>query len=146
MSITIERLNLNHIDGLERIENECFSEPWSRNALQELLSCDYAVYLVAMLDGSIAGYIGMYTSFDVGAINNIGVLSAFRRKGVGEKLLAALCEYSKENGITTLTLEVRRSNAAAIALYEKFGFRMVAERKNYYKKPAEDALLYNLDL
>ncbi len=146
MDIKIVKLNPSHIDGLESVENSCFSEPWSRKSLEDLLTCDYAVYFVAECDGEVAGYAGMYVSLDTGSINNIGVLENFRRKGIAAKLLSALVEHSRNNGITLMCLEVRISNAPAIALYEKFGFKMVAKRRNYYKKPTEDALLYNLEL
>lgn len=140
----IERLSASHIDGLERIENECFSEPWSRKALEDLILCDYAVYFVAVDDdGTVVGYCGMYVSFEVGSINNIGVLRSYRRQGVGALLLSHLCTYCESNGIALLTLEVRESNIPAISLYSRFGFEKVGERKNYYRKPTENGLLYN---
>ena len=146
--IEILRLGACHIDGMEKIENICFSEPWSKKALEELLLCDYAVYFVAYDrdNGTVAGYGGMYVSVDCGAINNIGVLPEYRRQGLGERLLGSLTEYSENNGITLMTLEVRESNAPAIALYEKHGFVLVGTRKNYYKKPTENGLLYNKEI
>lgn len=148
MSIIYEKLNFSHIDGLEIIENECFSEPWSRKSLEELLYCDYAVYFVATdrETNKVAGYIGMYVSLDTGNINNVGVLPEYRRMGIGYGLLSELIRYSGKCGITLLTLEVRESNLAAIALYEKFGFKTVGIRKNYYKKPTENGLLYNKEI
>jgi len=133
---------------MEVIENTCFSEPWSRMSLEELLSCEYAVYFVAYDSekNTVAGYGGMYVSVDVGAVNNIGVMPEYRRRGIGEKLLGALEEYSVKNDITLLTLEVRASNTPAIGLYEKHGFEKVGTRKNYYKKPTEDGLLYNKEI
>ena len=147
-SIVIERLNSSHIDGMEIIENTCFSEPWSRRSLEELPDCDYAVYFVARdtESGAIAGYAGMYVSVDTGNINNIGVLTGFRREGIGERLLCELLNYSRENGIVLLTLEVRESNTPAISLYEKLGFLKVGVRKNYYRSPTENGLLYNREL
>lgn len=147
MEIKIERLASHHLDGLCEIENTCFSEPWSRNSLVALFECDYAVYFVATDEnGKVCGYCGMYTSFEVGAINNVGVLPEYRRNGIAAKLLSELVSYSKKNGISTITLEVRSSNTNAIALYKKQGFSLVGTRKNYYKKPTEDALLYNLEI
>ncbi len=147
MEIKIEKLSPYHIDGLCEIENACFSEPWSRNSLAALTECDYAVYFVATDEKDrVCGYCGMYTSFEVGAINNVGVLPEYRRNGIADKLLSELISYSKNNGITLITLEVRSSNTGAIALYEKHSFSLVGVRKNYYKKPTEDALLYNLEI
>lgn len=147
MEIKIERLAPHHTDGLCEIENTCFSEPWSRDSLAALTKCDYAVYFVATDENcKVCGYCGMYTSFEVGAINNVGVLPEYRRNGIADKLLSELISYSKNNGISIITLEVRTSNTSAIALYEKHGFSLVGKRKSYYKKPTEDALLYNLEI
>lgn len=148
MSIIYERLCPSHIDGMEIIENTCFSEPWSRKSLEGLLTCDYAVYFAAKASdsGDIAGYAGMYVSFDVGSINNVGVLPQYRRLGIGAGLIGELCKYCIGNDISLLTLEVRESNAPAIGLYEKLGFKCVGVRKNYYKKPCENGLLYNLEI
>ncbi|MBE6704208.1 MAG: ribosomal-protein-alanine N-acetyltransferase [Ruminococcaceae bacterium] len=148
MSIVYERLMPSHIDGMEVIENLCFSEPWSRRSLEELLDCEYAVYFVAKDEesGTVAGYAGMYVSLDVGNINNVGVLPQFRRCGIGKRLMNELCSYCKNNSITLLTLEVRESNLPAIGLYESLGFENVGVRKNYYKKPSENGVLYNLEI
>ena len=96
--------------------------------------------------GTVAGYAGMYVSFDVGNINNVGVLPQFRRCGIGKRLMNELCSYCKNNSITLLTLEVRESNIPAIGLYESLGFVNVGVRKNYYKKPSENGVLYNLEI
>ena len=146
MKTVIEKICERHVDALWEIEKECFSEPWSRNALLDVISNQYAVYLVAVCDGVVAGYVGMYTSFEVGAINNIAVSEKFRRRGVAKQLLCALIEHSRKSGMTTLTLEVRMSNLAAISLYESFGFTLCGQRRGFYKKPLEDALIYNLEL
>ena len=148
MPIIYEKLNPTHIEGLAAIENECFQEPWSKKSLEELLYCDYAVYFVAKDSeaNKVAGYIGMYVSLDTGNINNVGVLPEYRRKGIGYGLISELVRYSKESDITLLTLEVRQSNLPAIALYEKFSFKKVGIRKNYYKKPTENGLLYNKEI
>ena len=148
MPIIYEKLNSSHIDGLETIEKQCFSEPWSRKSLEELLCCDYAVYFVAKDSetNKVAGYIGMYVSLDTGNINNVGVLSEYRRMGIGYGLISELVRHSVKCGITLLTLEVRESNLSAILLYEKFGFEKVGVRKNYYKKPTENGLLYNKEI
>lgn len=148
MSVKIERLNQCHINDVSEIENICFTEPWSKKALEDLLTCNYAVYFAAIDDISkkAVGYCGMYVSFEIGAINNIGVLPQYRNCGIASKLLYSLYDYSLMNGIDILTLEVRKSNVPAIKLYEKFGFKKVGERKNYYKKPTEDGIIYNFEI
>lgn len=147
MGIAIRALSAEHICGLEKIENECFSEPWSKKSLEELLDCSYAVYFVAEdEERGVVGYGGMYVLADTGAINNIGVLSEYRRCGIASRLLEALITASEERGLCDMTLEVRQSNLAAIGLYEKYGFKKDGIRRNYYKKPTENAVLYTLTL
>ena len=73
------------------------------------------------------------------SINNVGVLEDLRRRGIARALMERL--LADLSAAQSVTLEVRRSNAAAIALYESFGFERVGERKNFYSQPTEDALL-----
>ncbi len=144
--VEILPLSPEYIDDIIQVEKECFSEPWSKEAFRELLTHDHAVYFTAVKENSAIGYVGMYKSFDEGAITNIAVHPHYRGRKVATKLLSALIGYCKENGIATLSLEVRKSNKSAISLYEKFGFTLVGERKGFYRKPTEDALLYNLNV
>ena len=147
MALKLERLDVRHIGGMVRIENECFSEPWAEKALCELVDCPYAVYFVAVDEnGNAAGYGGMYILGDIGSINNIGVLPEYRRQHIGSRLLEALIEYARENCLSALELEVRQSNLGAVSLYEKHGFAEVGRRRGFYRKPTEDAVLYNLEI
>ncbi len=142
--IEIEKFNLSHLDGVCRVENECFEIPWSRQSLKEQTDNPNAVYFVLKEDGEVAGYGGMWHIIDEGDITNIGILKAKRRKGYGGMLLKKLISYMEENGLNALNLEVRVSNKAAIALYKKYGFYEVGLRKNYYNGK-EDALLLRRD-
>lgn len=90
----------------------------------------------------IVGYAGCWIVVDEATIVNIAVSPEWRRKKIGERLLVALLELAKSKGANKVTLEVRCSNEAAIKLYEKFGFTMIAMRKNYYQNPVEDAYVY----
>ena len=81
----------------------------------------------------------MMTVLDEGYISNVAVSPAFRRRGIASALIRALLDRARERNLSFVTLEVRESNAAAIALYEGFGFRPVGRRKNYYDAPKEDA-------
>ncbi|MBQ6570373.1 MAG: ribosomal protein S18-alanine N-acetyltransferase [Clostridia bacterium] len=132
-------MNSTHIDDLAEIERACFSEPWSREGIAAELSNPNAVFYVAVQDGKAVGYGGMHHIVDVCYIANIAVLPEARRCGIGKKLLTALCDYAKEAGAAEITLEVRQSNRAAIDLYVKMGFETVGKRKDFYKKPTEDA-------
>ncbi len=112
--------------------------------LREELWNDSAVVIVAEgADGTVLGYAGLQTVLDEGYLNNVAVAPRFRRQGVADELIAAFVRFGQAR-LAFLTLEVRASNAAAIALYEKHGFQPVGRRKDYYDDPAEDAVLMTL--
>lgn len=130
-----------HLDRMEELEQLCFSVPWSRAALENELQNPNARYVVCELDGRVAGYIGVLLAADVCDITNVAVDPVFRRRHLATQMLDELLRQVPFWGITTLTLEVRESNAPARAFYEKNGFVPVGRRKNYYEKPVEDAIL-----
>lgn len=126
------------------LEQLCFSHPWSEKAILEEAQRGY--FVAAYLDGAFAGYAGMTEVLDECGICNVAVMPECRRHGIGEALVADLIRRARETNAFVIMLEVRRSNAPAIKLYEKMGFELVGERKNFYDKPKEDALLYNFYL
>ena len=130
-----------HLDEVAAIENDCFSHPWSRRSLESELQNETSRFLVAVEDGKVIGYIGMSAVLDEGYLFNVAVDSHYRKKGVGSALVRELVTWCQKHDFAFLTLEVRESNAPAIALYSRFGFVRVGERKNYYSDPAENALL-----
>jgi ribosomal-protein-alanine N-acetyltransferase len=132
------------VGEVARLEKECFAIPWSLKGLREELVNPLAVFLVATLDGTVAGYAGMHHVLDEGYIANIAVGEAHRGRGVASALLDAFLTYARENQMTLLTLEVRPSNKAALALYAKYGFQEEGRRRDYYRNPTEDALLLTL--
>jgi ribosomal-protein-alanine N-acetyltransferase len=123
------------------LEALCFSTPWSENSIQSELENPYSIWLVALEENTLAGYLGVQFGPDGGDIMTIATDPAFRGKGVGRLLLTAMTGLLREKQLGWLTLEVRPSNTPAIKLYESFGFRQVGRRPNYYKNPREDALL-----
>ena len=127
------------------IENESFSDPWSEKSFRDSLLDEKNGYLVAEVDGKIAGYCGLWGIAGEGDIYNVAVKKEFRRKHIGEALLKTLIQQSIERGITSFTLEVRASNEPAIKLYESLGFHGVGIRKDFYTKPKEDAVIMWLD-
>lgn len=132
-----------HLDRLEQLERMCFSRPWSKKMLAEELDNQCAAFLVAVEPESekAVGYAGLLVVADEGYITNVAVDPSCRRQGVAAQLLQVFDNFAKGNHLAFLTLEVRPSNAAAIALYEGFGFREVGRRRNYYDLPKEDALI-----
>ena len=132
-----------HLDRLEQLERMCFSRPWSKKMLAEELDNQCAAFLVAVEPETekAVGYAGLLVVADEGYITNVAVDPSCRRQGVAAQLLQVFDNFAKGNHLAFLTLEVRPSNAAAIALYEGFGFREVWRRRNYYDLPKEDALI-----
>ena len=98
-------------------------------------------YLVAEQDGKVLGYAGVLVMADEGYITNVAVFPEYRRHGIGAAIIEVFMNFARGNDLAFLTLEVRPSNTAAIALYEGFGFEEVGRRKNYYDLPKEDALI-----
>ncbi len=124
------------------IERLCFPDPWSLESVEfELEQNPRAFYVVAERQGTVVGYAGLWWIEDEGHITNVAVMPGFRNRKIALGIIKALLEHTAEAGIRHYTLEVRRSNEAAIGLYEKFGFRVEGVRKNYYKFEKEDALI-----
>lgn len=135
-----ELIRKEHLSGAARLEALCFSEPWSENSLRLLLS-DGGVGFVCVCDGEVVAYGGMLCVLDEGQITNIAVDPEYRRRGLGREIVSALIGYAEENGIASISLEVRSSNAPAVALYSSLGFEIVGERRNFYRAPIENALV-----
>lgn len=145
MNYKLTPMTAEHIPQIAALEKACFSHPWTQSMLQEELWNDAAVIIAAETeDGTILGYAGLQTVLDEGYINNVAVSPAFRRQGVAGALIQAFIRFGQAK-LAFLTLEVRASNAPAIALYEKYGFQKVGRRKNYYDDPKEDAILMTLE-
>ena len=130
-----------HIHGIAEMEKLCFSDPWSVNSITAELNNPLSLWIVAMDEDKLVGYVGSQSVMGWSDMMNLAVLPEYRRMGIGEALVEALTEKLKEKENTCLTLEVRASNDPAIALYHKLGFVQVGRRPNYYRNPKEDALI-----
>lgn len=141
MYYQIVPMDRSHIPQIAQLEQICFSVPWTENMLTDALFDPQACFLVAEDDeGNVVGYAGLHVVLDEGYIDNVAVEPDARRHGVASALLEVLCRFGAAK-LAFLTLEVRSSNAAAIGLYEKHGFRRAGLRPNYYQKPKEDAVI-----
>ncbi|MBE6750527.1 MAG: ribosomal-protein-alanine N-acetyltransferase [Ruminococcaceae bacterium] len=129
-----------HIKEVAKLEKICFSEPWSENAILESFLAGTR-FFVAIENGSVLGYVGISCILDEGYITNIAVFPEHRRKGVGKALIKRLFGLSRDEKLSFISLEVRESNEAAIALYQKFGFKIEGKRKRFYNNPKEDAFI-----
>ncbi len=125
---------------IAEIEAECFSAPWSEQAVIDATE-NGTEFFVFEKNFSLAAYISLNTVIDEGYINNIAVSKNFRRQGIGARLLKRVDAFAKGKGLSFLTLEVRESNAAAIALYTAAGYIEVGVRKGFYEAPRENALI-----
>lgn len=141
--IKIVPMAAEHLNDVAALELACFSRPWSRQMLAEELDNQCAAFLVALEPETekVIGYAGLLVAADEGYITNVAVDPSRRRQGVAAQLLQVFDNFARGNQLAFLTLEVRPSNTAAIALYQGFGFREVGRRRNYYDLPKEDALI-----
>ena len=140
--VRIVPMTADHLDEAAALERVCFSDPWSRNMLAEELDNALAAFLAA-LDGTgaVVGYAGLQVVLDEGYILNIAVRPDCRRQQIASQLLEVFINFAQGNRLSFLTLEVRASNAPAIALYERWGFAEAGRRRNYYEHPREDAVI-----
>ena len=136
--IEIIRMNESHTEAVAELERQNFSEPWPEIAVRSELTNKLSLWLVALDGGQVVGYVGSQTVLQEADMMNIAVADSHRRQGIARALVE---ELIRQLDAYQLTLEVRASNAGAIALYESLGFTQVGLRKNYYHKPKEDALI-----
>ena len=130
-----------HIKAIAEIEKECFSDPWSEDALRSELSNEGACFLTAIRNGEVAGYMGMHMVLDECYIANVAVKPSYRRQGISEALLYTAEKTARDKNCSFISLEVRVSNTPAINLYKKRGYISQGERKNFYAHPTENALI-----
>ena len=137
----IRQMQGQDVDAVAMLEQEIFSNPWSKKSFQDALQSEYTVYFVAEEEMGIIGYCGVWLSAETGDLCNMAVLPSCRRQGIGRRLLEKAIHSAIGRGAEEIVLEVRESNQAACALYEKFGFQKTGIRKGYYRAPPEDAIV-----
>lgn len=135
----IINMTADHVPQVAELEAMCFRDPWSEKSVVSELDNSLSLWLVAVDGCRLAGYVGSQTVMDESDMMNLAVHPDYRRQGIARELVNALCDHLRQKGSLGLTLEVRASNAPAIALYESLGFARVGLRKNYYRNPKEDA-------
>ncbi len=137
----IRRMQACDTAAVARLEKACFSSPWSETSLAAELENPLSLWLVAEQDGALCGYIGSQAVPPEADVMNLAVEESCRGRGIAESLCRQLMQALRLQGVEALFLEVRASNAPALALYAKLGFAEVGRRRNYYRAPAEDALI-----
>jgi len=137
------------LDAVAHIQRQSFTNPWSAEAINwELRETDVARLYVLDATGPSPGatapplaYCACWLIFDELHINSLAVVPEARRQGHARRLLAGVFRDAVADGASSATLEVRRSNVPALALYNGLGFQVEGVRANYYQQPREDALI-----
>ena len=134
------------VGAVLEIEHAAFGDPWSRSAFVDLIGDPRVAFLIADVAGDVRGYVVAWYVLDEGEIGSLAVHGSARRQGIGARLLDGAIAAVRASDVDSLYLEVRDSNAAARALYASRGFAEVGRRREYYRRPKEDALVLRLDL
>ena len=129
------------LSAVAAIEEATFSQPWSESGFEDAIKRDDTLFLVAIEDGEVCGYIGAYISFGEAEITNVCTATEYRGRGVGTALVKSFFADALERDVEKILLEVRISNEPAIALYKNQGFETIGVRPRFYSFPTEDALL-----
>lgn len=146
MDLVIRGMADADLDAVNRIEQRCYSVPWSDATFRGLLRRRDADLVVAECQGAVVGYAVFWQVLDQGELGNVAVDPASRRHGIARRLVAEVMERAAGRGVRELFLEVRPSNTGARQLYDSYGFVPVGRRRNYYQEPVEDAVVMRVML
>jgi [ribosomal protein S18]-alanine N-acetyltransferase len=147
MSVLLRKMTMSDVEQVIAIDQISFSLPWPVSSFRYELNENLASRCwVAELDGRIAAMLVGWFIVDEIHIATIATHPDFRKQGIGEKLLTHALQSAKAEGAISSFLEVREGNAAAIAMYQKFGYVESGRREGYYKDNGEDAILMTLNL
>jgi ribosomal-protein-alanine N-acetyltransferase len=138
--MTIDRATPQDLDAIEQIERHSFPRPWPRASFEAELVREHA-HVTVVRDPDVIGFCNFWIVVGELHIHSIAIHPDRRRAGLAGTLVTHALEMARAAGCTLATLEVRRSNRPAIALYERAGFRTVATRAAYYQDNHEDALV-----
>lgn len=144
MTVVIEPMKFVHVDRVAAIEQEVFTAPWSKQTfINEILDNSFASYFIALEDGDVVGYAGIWVVMDEAHVTTLAVTPAKHGQRIGHALLRQLLTDALSKGAERMTLEVRPSNNIAQKLYRQYGFVACGTRPKYYSD--EDALIMWLD-
>lgn len=137
----IRSMSREDLDAVVLMEQENFSEPWTKEGFLDAIESEQTIFLVCEHKGVVVGYIGAYLVYDEAQITNVSVGKNWQGKGFGRMLVSALSSAVAGRDIHAITLEVRVSNERAISIYEKEGFVSEGIRPGFYSHPKEDAMI-----
>ncbi len=143
----VRHLSGRDLDRIAQMEEAYFSDPWTREMIEETAGLRQTILWVARsASGMIYGYLFYSEVLEIGNIDAIAVDPDYRHRGLARRLIKkAVDRLGSSSLLETIFLEVRASNRPAISLYESLGFTYYHTRKHYYDNPTEDALMYRLD-
>ena len=144
-TVTIRPAEEGDLDDVAAIERAVFNDPWSRRSFVDLVGERNVVFLVAVDGKAVVGYSVVLLTPPESELANLAVSRLMQHQGLGRRLLSEAVGVARERGSKEMFLEVRASNAAAIALYSDEGFAAVGRRVRYYARPVEDAIVMRLD-
>lgn len=148
--LRFRRMRPEDLSRVAEIERDGFKHPWSRELLERELAHAWSTVLLAVEERpageAVVGFIVYWLVHDEVHVLNIATAREERRRGIGRALMEQAAESGRHRGAILATLEVRRSNLAALELYRALGYRQVGVRPNYYAEEGEDAIVMVLDL
>jgi len=154
-ALSFRRMAPPDLDRVMEIERDGFAHPWSADLLRREMMHDWSTILLAveprrgrsaLLGEAVVGFVVYWLVHDELHVLNLATALEERRRGIGRALMNEAAQRARAAGAVLSTLEVRRSNFAAIALYRDLGYRQVGMRLNYYVDEGEDAIVMVLDL
>ncbi len=148
--LRFRRMRPEDLSRVAEIERDGFKHPWSRELLERELAHAWSTVLLGVEERpageAVVGFIVFWLVHDEVHVLNIATAREERRRGIGRALMEQAAESGRHRGATLATLEVRRSNLAALELYRALGYRQVGVRPNYYAEEGEDAIVMVMDL
>ena len=148
MTAVVRPAEEDDIARVVRLEKEIFSDAWSEDSVRSHMAGAANVGLALFVPDipDAAGYLLGMIVCDEAEVYRVAADPAFRRRGIGSRLLSAFLDTCASRGVKQVSLEVRSRNLPAVRMYEAAGFRQSGLRKDYYRDPADDAVLMRLEL
>jgi ribosomal-protein-alanine N-acetyltransferase len=141
LTFEVREATIEDAETLAKISAESLDLPWQAKDFADAVASPQALVYVAADENGAFGYVVLYHAADEGEIPSVAVDANYRRRGAARAIVEAAFSDASQRGVRKVFLEVRQSNAPALALYESMGFLNVGVRKNFYSNPTEDACL-----
>lgn len=144
MNIEIKKMTKEHLRQIQHILQDQFDEFWNASVLDKELENPLSDYIVAIENGEVVGYAGLWQPIDEGHVTNIVTKKDKRGNHIGSKMLEEIINLAKNKKLKCVTLEVNEHNETAIRLYKKYNFIEIGKRTKYYNN-TDDAIIMTLE-